>query len=116
MFYAERQQIHGWFFQHPLIGEGHYGHSSLVVEIDENIPPRWARCETRVYRLGRSYRPAEREIRLTAHRLRQQPLAEGEAPAAAPTLGRCGICCGRRGTTSMWLAKLWQAYLMERMH
>ena len=116
-FFGKRQQIHGWFFGHPGIGEGHYGHSSLVVEIDEKIPPRWARCETRVYRLGRSYRPAEREIRLAAHRLRQQPLAEGEAPGGCGDVQALWDLLQASGNYEhAWLAKLWQAYLLERMH
>lgn len=116
MFFAERQQIHGWFFGHPLIGEGHYGHSSLVVEIDPGLLPRWARCETRIYRLGRSYRPAEREIWLTAHRLRQQPLTEGEAPGGNADVQVLWDLLQASGHyDGVWLAKLWQAYLMERM-
>ncbi|RSC21466.1 hypothetical protein EGT36_30220 [Agrobacterium sp. FDAARGOS_525] len=117
VFFGERQQIHGWFFGHPGIGDGHYGHSSLVVEIDNNIRPRWARCETRIYRLGRSYRPAEREIRLTAHRLRQQPLAKGKAPGGSADVQALWDLLQASGNYEhAWLAKLWQAYLMERMH
>lgn len=116
-FFGKRQQIHGWFFQHPEIGEGHYGHSSLVVEIDKYIPPRWARCETRIYRFGCSYRPAEREIRLTAHRLRQQPLTKGEAPGGSADVQALWDLLQVSGNyENAWLAKLWQAYLMERMH
>ncbi|NKQ73409.1 hypothetical protein C3Y89_24195 [Rhizobium sp. UPM1132] len=47
-----RNQIHGVFYGHPGIADGERGHSSDVVQIDTDEPPRWAICTSRTYRLG----------------------------------------------------------------
>lgn len=63
-------QVWGWFYGHPTVGEGNYGHSSPVTQLDLSTPPRWARTESRLYRLGDVYAPVEREVRLLAHALK----------------------------------------------
>lgn len=62
-------QIWGWFYGHPTVGEGNYAHSSPITHLDLSTMPRWARTESRLYRLGAVYQPVEREIRLLAHSL-----------------------------------------------
>ncbi|MGO6692536.1 hypothetical protein ACCS54_18730 [Rhizobium johnstonii] len=47
-----RRQLHGVFHGHPEIVDGERGHSSDVIQIDTDEPPRWAICTSRVYRLG----------------------------------------------------------------
>ncbi|MBY3314763.1 DUF6634 family protein [Rhizobium laguerreae] len=63
-------QLWGWVYGHPTVGEGNYAHSSPVVAIDLSTPPRWARTESRLYRLGDACGPVEWEIRLLARSLK----------------------------------------------
>ncbi len=69
--------MHGWFFGHPDIEEGSHGNTSVVVALDAATPPRWARTESRLYRLGVSYPPAEREIRYWAQKHSGLPAIAG---------------------------------------
>lgn len=46
-------RIFAYFEGHPLLVHGERGASSQVLGIDTARPPRWARCESRVYRLGK---------------------------------------------------------------
>ncbi|MEV4607439.1 hypothetical protein MRBLMR1_002454 [Neorhizobium sp. LMR1-1-1.1] len=55
--------MHCWFYGHPEIQDGTHGHTLNILEIDAAVPPRWAKTEDRLYRLGIFYPPAEREIR-----------------------------------------------------
>jgi hypothetical protein len=75
--------MHGWFFDHPEIEDGTHGHTAPVLEMDRRAPPRWVWTESRVYRLGRFYPPAEREIRYWAQRHSGQPLARGSLPGGS---------------------------------
>ncbi|NKK58798.1 hypothetical protein GFM44_23145 [Rhizobium leguminosarum bv. viciae] len=63
-------QLWGWVYGHPTVGEGNYAHSSPVVAMDVMTPPRWARTESRLYRLGDACGPVEWEIRLLARSLK----------------------------------------------
>jgi len=49
----DQTRLHGVFYGHPEIGEGHRGYSSDVLRLDDQEPPRWAVCRSRMYRLGR---------------------------------------------------------------
>ncbi len=64
--------LYGWFISHPEILDGDHGHTSALVEMDDSNPPTWARTESRVFRLGAWYPPAEREIRYWCEKLRQR--------------------------------------------
>ncbi|MGR9204005.1 hypothetical protein ACU8OG_08670 [Rhizobium leguminosarum] len=75
--------MHGWFFGHPEIEDGTHGHTSPVLEMDRGTPPRWIRTESRVYRLGRFYPPAEREIRYWAQKHSGGPLVRGSVPGGS---------------------------------
>jgi hypothetical protein len=71
-------QIWGWFFGHPTISDGHQGHSSPVEYMDAaNSPAQWAKTESRLYRLGVYYPPAERDIREGVQKLNDHPLPLG---------------------------------------
>ncbi len=74
------QWMHGWFFGHPEIEDGTHGATSAILKLDASIPPRWARTENRVYRLGVFYPPAEREIRYWAQKHSGLPAVSGVAP------------------------------------
>ncbi|SEI18545.1 hypothetical protein SAMN05216228_104026 [Rhizobium tibeticum] len=76
-----RPWLYGWFFGHPEIDDGDHGHTAPVLDMDRGSPARWARTESRLYRLGLSYPPAEREIRYWAQKLRRRRhLPLGDAP------------------------------------
>lgn len=75
-----RPWLYGWFFGHPEIDEGDHSHTSPVLHMDTGTPARWARTDSRLYRLGETYPPAEREIRYWAQKLRRRHLPLGEAP------------------------------------
>ncbi|WP_368517319.1 DUF6634 family protein [Rhizobium sp.] len=68
---AARPWLYGFFVGHPEISDGKHGHTSPIVEIDNEMPPRWARTESRLYTLGTTYSPAEREIRYWSEKLRR---------------------------------------------
>ncbi|NTG27189.1 hypothetical protein G6L08_08520 [Agrobacterium rhizogenes] len=72
--------FHGWFFDHPEIDDGTHGHTAPVLEMDRSSPPSWIRTESRVYRLGRYYAPAEREVRYWAQKHSGTALVRGDAP------------------------------------
>jgi hypothetical protein len=72
--------MHGWFFGHPEIEDGTHGHTSAIMEFDVAIPPRWAKTESRLYRLGVFYPPAEREIRYWTQKHAGLPVVSGVAP------------------------------------
>jgi len=81
---ASRPWIYAWFFGHPEIADGDHGHTSPVVEMDRESPPRWVRTDNRLYRLGSSYPPAEREIRYWTQKLRRrQGLPLGTTPGGS---------------------------------
>ncbi|WP_320197093.1 DUF6634 family protein [Agrobacterium rosae] len=109
--------MHGWFFGHPEVDEGTHGHTSRIVAIDAAIPPRWGRTESRLYRLGDSYLPAEREIRYWAQKHSDLPAVVGK-----PVGGRDDIeslVAYLRSTGRMRAAKvdrLERAYFDERHH
>ena len=63
-------QLWGWIYGHPTVGEGNYAHTSPVIALDVSVPPRWARTESRLYRLGDVCGPVEWEIRLLARSLK----------------------------------------------
>jgi len=73
-----RPWLYGWFFGQPDIGDGDHGHTSPIVQMDDMVPPRWARTDDRLYRLGIHYPPAEREIRYWAQKLVRHPVAYGK--------------------------------------
>lgn len=75
--------IHAWFFGHPEIEDGTHGHTSRTVEIDAGPNPRWARSETRLYRLGTFYPPAEREIRYWTQKHSGKRVPAGDAPGGS---------------------------------
>ncbi|CAN7415545.1 DUF6634 family protein [Rhizobium sp. LjRoot258] len=76
-----RPWLYGWFFGHPEIDDGDHGHTSPVLQMDTGSPAHWATTENRLYRLGVSYPPAEREIRYWSQKLRRRRLMPlGEAP------------------------------------
>ncbi len=70
--------MHGWFFGHPEIDDGIHGNTSRVVGMDAATPPRWTRTESRLYRLGESYPPAEREIRYWSQKHSGLPAVTGQ--------------------------------------
>lgn len=63
-------QLWGWMYGHPTVGEGSYAHTSPVIAFDASTPPRWARTESRLYRLGDACGPIEWQIRLLARSLK----------------------------------------------
>ncbi|UXT53239.1 hypothetical protein FY136_28680 (plasmid) [Agrobacterium tumefaciens] len=75
--------MHGWFFGHPEIHDGTHGHTSAVIQIDEARPPRWVRTDSRLYRLGSYYPPAEREIRYWAQKHSGGALDRGTPPGGS---------------------------------
>ncbi|MBO9126930.1 MULTISPECIES: DUF6634 family protein [unclassified Rhizobium] len=68
----QKPWLYGWFVGHPEIADGDHGHTSTLIAIDPNEPPTWAKTESRVYRLGAWYPPAERELRYWAQKIRQR--------------------------------------------
>ncbi|MBX5014957.1 hypothetical protein [Rhizobium lentis] len=72
--------IHAWFFDHPEIEDGTHGHTSPLVALDDVNPPCWARTDSRLYRLGVHYGPAEREIRYWTQKHLGTPVQRGTAP------------------------------------
>ncbi len=77
-----RSWLCGWFFGQPDIGDGEHGHTPPIVQMDEMVPQRWVRTEGRLYRLGRFYAPAEREIRYWTQKTRGT-VAHGEPPGGS---------------------------------
>ncbi|MBY3314670.1 hypothetical protein [Rhizobium laguerreae] len=75
--------MHGWFFGHPEIEDGTHGHTSSVLQVDEAQPPRWVRTESRLYRLGVFYPPAEREIRYWTQKHSGRPVGRGDVPGGS---------------------------------
>lgn len=72
--------IHAWFFDHPEIEDGTHGHTSPLLALDEMNPPCWARTDSRLYRLGIHYGPAEREIRYWTQKHLGAPVQRGAVP------------------------------------
>ncbi len=70
-----RPWLYGWFFGHPDVSDGKHGHTGAIVALDPSLPPVWVQTEGRLYRLGTTYPPAQREIRYWAQKL--------------PVVGRC---------------------------
>lgn len=107
--------MHGWFFGHPEIEEGSHGNTSVVVAIDAVIPPRWARTESRLYRLGNTYPPAEREIRYWAQNHSGSPAVVGRPIGGSDDIESMLTCL--RSTGRIRAAKidgLERAYFDER--
>lgn len=72
--------IHAWFFDHPEIEDGTHGHTSPLLALDDVNPPCWARTDSRLYRLGIHYGPAEREIRYWTQKHLGTPVQLGAVP------------------------------------
>ncbi len=72
--------LYGWFFGQPDISDGEHGHTSPIVQMDDMMPPRWVRTDSRLYRLGMYYPPAEREIRYWVQKLARRPVVQGKPP------------------------------------
>ncbi|WP_421362390.1 hypothetical protein [Agrobacterium rosae] len=107
--------MHGWFFGHPEIDEGIHGHTSRIVAIDAAVPPRWARTESRLYRLRVSYSPAEREIRYWAQKHSGLPAVVGKPVGGSDDIE--SMLAYLRSTGRIRAAKvdrLERAYLDER--
>ncbi|MGV1914281.1 DUF6634 family protein [Rhizobium sp. 22-785-1] len=107
--------MHGWFFGHPEIDEGTHGHTSRIVAIDPAISPRWARTESRLYRLGNTYPPAEREIRYWAQKHSGLPAVVGRPIGGSDDIESMLTCL--RSTGRIRAAKidgLERAYFDER--
>ncbi|MBB4000151.1 hypothetical protein [Aureimonas pseudogalii] len=49
-----RHQLFGFMIGHPKFEDMAFANSSPVMEIDTASPPTWARCDSRLYRLGQS--------------------------------------------------------------
>lgn len=49
-----RHQLFGFMVGHPAFEDMAFANSSPVREIDTASPPAWARCDSRLYRLGQS--------------------------------------------------------------
>ena len=75
-----RPWLYGWFFGQPDTSDGDHGHTSPIVQLDDMVPPRWVRTDSRLYRLGHYYPPAEREIRYWVQKNVRRPVAYGEPP------------------------------------
>jgi hypothetical protein len=106
--------MHGWFFDHPEIEDGTHGHTSPVLEMDRGTPPRWVRTESRVYRLGRFYPSAEREVRYWAQK-HGQPHIRGSVPGGDDDID--GMLAFLRSTGRIRGSKidrLERAYRIER--
>ncbi|MCY1746161.1 hypothetical protein [Ensifer sp. SL37] len=80
---GRRPWLYGWFFSEPVTRDGEHGHTSPIVQMDDMVPPRWVRTDTRLYRLGMCYPPAEREIRYWAQKLSRRPVPYGEPPGGS---------------------------------
>jgi|GEM_PF-1063215 len=78
-----RPWLYGWFFGDLDVGDGEHGHTSPMVQMDEMMPPRWVRTDSRLYRLGIHYPPAEREIRYWAQKLCRRAVAYGDPPGGS---------------------------------
>jgi hypothetical protein len=107
--------MHGWFFDHPEIEDGTHGHTSPVLEMDGGTLPRWMRTESRMYRLGRFYLPAEREVRYWAQKHSGQPVVRGGVPGGSDDID--GMLAFLRSTGRIRGSKidrLEQAYRIER--
>ncbi|WP_150129130.1 hypothetical protein [Rhizobium phaseoli] len=109
-------QIFGWFFGHPFIDDGRYGHSSPVQYIDAvNTPARWAKAESRLYRLGAFYLPAERDIREACHKLQSEPLVFGQPLGGGDDVQEMVKRLEAANVyRPSWLARLYQKYLEEK--
>lgn len=49
-----RHQLFGFMVGHPHFEDMAFANSSPVAAIDTATPPTWARCDSRLYRLGQS--------------------------------------------------------------
>ncbi|MBZ7927542.1 hypothetical protein LAC79_38060 (plasmid) [Ensifer adhaerens] len=78
-----RPWLYGWFFGQPGTNNGEHGATDPIVQMDDMVPPRWARTENGLYRLGNYYPPAEREIRYWAQKLARRPVVCGEPPGGS---------------------------------
>lgn len=107
--------MHGWFFDHPDVEDGTHGHTSSVVEMDPATPPRWIRTDSRVYRLGRYYHPAEREVRYWAQKQSGQPLGRGRAPGGSDNIDAMVALLRSTGRIRAFkIDRLEEAYRIER--
>jgi len=113
---ASRLWIYAWFFGHPDIADGDHGHTSPVVEMDWENPPCWVRTDSRLYRLGNSYPPAEREIRYWAQKLRRrQDLPLGAKPGGSDDIeAMLEIIRNARPFSDAKIARMEQAFRDER--
>lgn len=81
-----RPWLYGWFFGQPDISDGEHGHTSPILQMDEIMPPRWVRTDSRLYRLGLYYPPGEREIRYWAQKLARRPVGRGVPPGGSDNI------------------------------
>lgn len=111
-----RPWLYGWFFGHPDIEDGDHGHTSPIVEMDKATPPRWVRTDNRLYRLGVSYPPAEREICYWAQKLRRRRMLPlGDAPGGGNDIeAMIAFIRAAKPFREAKLARMEQAYREEQ--
>ncbi|MBD9639026.1 hypothetical protein IB277_22335 [Ensifer sp. ENS07] len=112
-----RLWLYGWFFGEPHTSDGEHGHTSPIVQMDEMVPPRWVRTDSRLYRLGIYYPPAEREIRYWAQKLSRGPVPYGEPPGGSDDIEAMLTFLRSSGRLrSTKIDRMEQAYREEQGH
>ncbi|MBY3556432.1 hypothetical protein [Rhizobium laguerreae] len=107
--------MHAWFFDHPEIADGTHGHTSPLVMVDDVNPPHWARTDSRLYRLGVFFQPAEREVRYWTQKHLGAPVEKGTVPGGDVEIDRMLAFLRSTGRLRPTMVdRLEQAYRLER--